>query len=463
MKLTKRIIALTIVLCTLGAMMIPGVSVSAETVKETHSYDFGAIANDYGLTNDDYTNANQLVNSGYLMPGGEKVNAAYETKGWAFAAGDRGGLEYALPTAFGIKARSSGTYANFGFAIKLQSPGSGEYDVTLKFIRHKYAETADNLDVYIVPLPDFNFFDYNAADNNTFKLRQAISGQELPGGAKLDDSTRVISTSLFVADSVVLGTETFTYTFEADKEYMVVFVGTEAEATAGRYSEIYNMELSREVVVEDPEASIEGKVSGTLADVVAAAAEGDIIKLGKDVTLAAELNTNATLDLNGFTLTAGENAVACKVIDSSDGNGCLVADEEQVAIETVDQIALYSDGGYYFYNYIFASKGNKENEGKVSFWSQLTFVNADAYAKVAAGSELTVGFAVSANGGEAKYFDVAPEDVAAWAAVEDASAYGFYLTVGGFGALEENCELSVVPYVNGIEATAIEYSYTVAQ
>ncbi len=149
-------------------------------------------------------------------------------------------------------------------------------------------------------------------------------------------------------------------------------------------------------------ATVGDTVCYSVAEALEKAEAGDEIKLLANVTVSDSLlvvDADVTLDLNGHTLRANNVMAFGDIIDSTDGEGKLVAAENARVILNTENTAmpLYDTDGYRFFTYTLASAGTVAQADAVKFGVQLTFTNTDAYALLAqdANAKIEMGLLVT--------------------------------------------------------------------
>ena len=165
MKTFRRIIALAIVLCTLGAMMIPGVSVANAAVGDTTTYSI-------------YSNAHKSLGFGTSQSGAGTGcywfhNSSYHN--WTVMTENYGtNLNWKVEAHSILQARLRTSYATIQtsksydtslrfFAFRIKSPGAGTYSVN---VRHRAENTGVNtITTYIFPAPEESFTNYSGTSS----------------------------------------------------------------------------------------------------------------------------------------------------------------------------------------------------------------------------------------------------------------------------------------------------------
>ena len=123
---------------------------------------------------------------------------------------------------------------------------------------------------------------------------------------------------------------------------------------------------------------------------------GQTIVLNDDVTVKDTLfvlDAGVVLDLNGHELSVNNVLAFGDIIDSTEGIGKLVRNQNARVILNAENSAmpLYDTNGYRFFTYTLASAGPKNGTtDSVQFGVQLTFANTDAYALLATDAATTV-------------------------------------------------------------------------
>jgi len=208
MKLAKRIVALAIVLCTVGAMMIPGVSAASNDL----TVDFKEAWSAVGWTNEfdvwvfkgaPYTDV-QAANDRL-----KAVNDNYSNSGWRLYYGANNQLVY-NGNRFGIQSNYGTLHlcalkGNTAYLpLEIKAPATGNYTLTVNYDKSENDDTIEQ-GAYIVP----------AAASGRY------SATTLPksGSATVSHTGRTD----FATNELTTKTSTDTVALEAGKEYVVVF------------------------------------------------------------------------------------------------------------------------------------------------------------------------------------------------------------------------------------------------
>ena len=230
MKLTKRLVALVIVICTLGAMMIPGVSVSAEG--EGLAINF---ANDLTTV---FTNNNlTALNSGtaaYVPEAVQAIEDSYpSTIQWKFYKDSTGSVVFtgrscARNATNGLQMRTSAADVYSYYPLVFQTPATGVYTMSLKFTHFSGLTEVGG---YIVEVEDGGYTVETLPKHDDSRA-QALISQTAKG--TFDSSTTV--------------------TIDASKSYVLVLycVGTKAAA----YSIVNSFTLNYQGPVEPEEPEL---------------------------------------------------------------------------------------------------------------------------------------------------------------------------------------------------------------
>ena len=162
MKLAKRIIALAVVLCTLGAMMIPGVSAAEAEIPASMSVNFVELFNAAGIPADKY-----------LQSYNDALSTVYETYNFDFykdaegtpvrpnalyAGGRYRGGKFLEITHNDIEKYGGTVTAPFKFV----APGTGDYELSFVYGKgYSKDNGGDEIGAYILAMPETPYDKYN--------------------------------------------------------------------------------------------------------------------------------------------------------------------------------------------------------------------------------------------------------------------------------------------------------------
>lgn len=296
-----------------------------------------------------------------------------------------GGRSYFKDAVAGIE-QWMGT-AGF-LAVRIKSPVSGEYDVTLSHGTSTRGATGGEF--YLVPAPNAAYTDTEVKDlmaNST-----AVASTNFTGGT-------VTNNNLVYGDVKTL--DSFRYTFTAGQEYLLiakVTEGTTLSTAAGgtaNYGYLYMSGIELTPTVSYKSA---GEYDTLRAAIKAAeeANEGATVTMLADAELV-NLGVTCNIDLNGNDLTVyGDMTSVATVSDSKDGEGVLTVTGEMILAGTQAQLPLYDAAvnGCRLYSVTWGD--NNQSEAAVNnakkYWFQLYFDNTAAYDLIATGtSGLSIG------------------------------------------------------------------------
>lgn len=204
----------------------------------------------------------------------------------------------------------------------------------------------------------------------------------------------------------------------------------------------FNATFTVEVKIPDyVMASVDGVYYEAFAEAMAAAGQGSVVQLHKDIDAdVLVIGDGVTLDLNGRVLSVpgGVVSFAGYVTDSTDGIGLLVSGADRVILSPDNgQLPLYDteSAGYRFFNYRFDSLGAyTESKTNVAvFGMRLTLTNAQGYSLLAnAGSGMTLKVKLSWQDmeGQAPEYSFGSDLMALYAEkIQTSSAYALLLRV----------------------------------
>ena len=491
MKLTKRIIALTIVLCTLGAMMIP--SVSAEDDDPFLGVNFV----------DDFVKMGYTANTKFYQDPATYVadfNAHYnstdpdEKIDWTVYTDAEGNVVTNAPKYSNMMTGSgqNGWQINFQsaaaatgnkqvfFALKFRAPGDGMFKLSMRFDN---MSRLDKGGCYILEIPEGGY----TAETLPVVAGEGTTNYVLPeealaplqtvynnAGTPTAENTGSIWKGDFPTD---LWPEYTPVALEGGEEYiLVLWQRAIAEPTSTPYG-IYSwfqLDYLGPIVEETVyEASIGDTQYETLAAAIEAAnnAETDVtVKLLTNISYVAnvDLNTNVTLDLNGKILDMTRYCALNGKITDDVGGGFLVCKNAANLVAPAGKFVMWdtdtehfdkNTNGWSVWDYAFTSEGikdtSKEGTTAKSFWVSMIFEDAAALDLIKAnGYRADVGFEVQwipteGEAGAAKQYQFSSADMMLWAAEQQASdgKIGMYIDITGFEKIEGTGSLSVTPYV----------------
>ncbi len=273
-------------------------------------------------------------------------------------------------------------------AVRIKSPVSGEYDVTLSHGTSTRGATGGEF--YLVPAPNAAYTETEVED--LMANSNAVASTNFTGGT-------VTNNNLVYGDVKTL--DSFRYTFTAGQEYLLiakVTEGTTLSTAAGgtvNYGYLYMCGIELTPTVSYKSAGQYDSFRAALA-----AAEEDenhpTVKLLSDIKVA-DLGVTCNIDLNGNDLTVyGDMTSVATVSDSKDGEGVLTVTGEMILAGTQAQLPLYDAAvnGCRLYSVTWGD--NNQSEAAVNnakkYWFQLYFDNTAAYDLIATGtSGLSIG------------------------------------------------------------------------
>ena len=275
---------------------------------------------------------------------------------------------------------SAGGVVGSWMAIKFKSPGSGKYSVE---ITHKRESTSPTFGIYILAGDTKE----EAISNCTALTSEALLGEH----------------NFYTTEPITAGN----FKFEGDQEYIIVFKITALKSgkDAGVFRLIsMNMELQEAYEAKIVNAEGNTTYYDTAENAFSAAENASSstpVQLLDDVTVEEALTVPAgvTLDLNGYTLTAGSvvaNFDGTNIVDGSSGDtGVLKVTGNMVLNEANSELPLKDNdkGGYRFFEATVNSLGKTGTEQN-KFWFKVSFTNEDAYALAA--SQMDIGAGLTA-------------------------------------------------------------------
>lgn len=238
-------------------------------------------------------------------------------------------------------------------------------------------------------------------------------------------------------------------TVDAAGDYLIIF---EASGT----SDVYLQNITLTPVVEKKAASVGGEFYASFEEAADAANEGDTISLINNlVTDNVVVPYGVTLNLMGYSVYADSidaTASGAKIVDPSDGNAVLVADEISFN-ENNPQLPLMdkTTGAYHLYNVEVKSVTiTGKNSASPKFWFQIDFSNKAALDLIGSSTELRIQAGLSGDGLE----DVAPATADAAFSANWADKYAandsIYITVSVVNADVANFALAPQVAANGV-------------
>lgn len=324
---------------------------------------------------------------------------------------------------------------NSFFALRVKSPGTGNFKVSL--IHGANTDGVDDLGVYVIPASvvegavadagysystlatgiaaNFSlngdvkaepFAPVNDAINAVLKNPESAYSQAVVAHASCDAVTH--TTASYTGNNLV--TEGGVISCTAEEEYVVVFkveVGG-AGAAGNTYLYLTGLKFEQQAVANNA-ATIGETGYPTVKAALNAAEAGETVKLLADCAIADLKNPLCNIDLNGKTLTVyGDMTTVAAVSDSSEGNtGILKVTGKMNLAGDQAQLPLYdaAAGGYGLYSFAWGEDNQSEavanNANARKFWFQLFFDNTKAYALIASGtSGLSIGIDMKWGEGE---------------------------------------------------------------
>ena len=174
-----------------------------------------------------------------------------------------------------------------------------------------------------------------------------------------------------------------------------------SEAMAWEYLSVIKNNYNSNSIKGNHIAMIGDVKYNSFNDALLAVKVGQTIVLNDDVTVKDTLfvlDAGVVLDLNGHELSVNNVLAFGDIIDSTEGIGKLVRNQNARVILNAENSAmpLYDTNGYRFFTYTLASAGPKNGTtDSVQFGVQLTFANTDAYALLAKDVTTTIKLALA--------------------------------------------------------------------
>ena len=231
MKLAKRIIALTIVLCTLGAMMIPGVSAAEAETPASLTVDFVTAFNAAGIPVDkyiqNYPDALDAVYETNKFTVYRDADGAHVKPNALYAGGRyRGGKFYEISHN---DIEKYGTVATAPF--KFVAPGTGDYELSFVYGKGYSGDNGgDEIGAYVMELPETPFDKYGVPAPDAEGILVKASVQNPGTGAKV--------------------TSEGTAYLKEGKEYLIIFYVIDADTKA--YADFSSFSLEYKEPPFDP-------------------------------------------------------------------------------------------------------------------------------------------------------------------------------------------------------------------
>ena len=177
MKLTKRIIAFILAICTVVGFAVPSVFATGDTgAAEGDGADTGA-ATLNSVTYDlagwyDTLGAKYIFAGGIVQQSGPAIQSAYDagTSNWKPEAGTV--MQVGLRDGYLLLETQPGKESSMTyFAIRIKSPGAGKYKLNYAYTQGNNANNVemDYGNVYIIPAP--------ATPYDKYTISGAVSGQ----------------------------------------------------------------------------------------------------------------------------------------------------------------------------------------------------------------------------------------------------------------------------------------------
>ena len=283
-KTLKRLLALALVVCAILSYMVPtanaswwddlfgGGSSEEEETTTSVTYNFVQTGEGYDAIPDDPAGKTQPVT--YTLLGGDYLASCTQTQSiperyaagtlnWTYESATEGvcgtttELEH-LPLTSGNRYADGGWRTTMGegswIALRIKSPGAGEHTVEMTF-RNK--GNNPTIAVYILEAEGEASIDHDTVLERRETIHAAIDPDNRVGKVDQNAVTVDVKTdyTAFVGN----------YTFEADKEYIVVFENYDAAAVSGNYAIFVNL-ICTPGATEGTELEGEAEVNSILVE-----------------------------------------------------------------------------------------------------------------------------------------------------------------------------------------------------
>ncbi len=283
-KTLKRLLALALVVCAILSYMVPtanaswwddlfgGGSSEEEETTTSVTYNFVQTGEGYDAIPDDPAGKSQPVT--YTLLGGDYLATCTQTQSiperyaagtlnWTYESATEGvcgtttELEH-LPLTSGNRYADGGWRTTMGegswIALRIKSPGAGEHTVEMTF-RNK--GNNPTIAVYILEAEGEASIDHDTVLERRETIHAAIDPDNRVGKVDQNAVTVDVKTdyTAFVGN----------YTFEADKEYIVVFENYDAAAVSGNYAIFVNL-ICTPGATEGTELEGEAEVNSILVE-----------------------------------------------------------------------------------------------------------------------------------------------------------------------------------------------------
>ena len=371
-------------------------------VPSTQEYDIRLYMNpDFYTDCTKYTYNAELGRIPYDMPASKAYNSKYTTIAkWFYG-------NYPGTIGWGIEL-TQGSELAFTFR--------GEADQGMRMTAMTTAGTYGSLRIFVpaAGLYSFDFMTGNVGMNaevyivpaNTYYAESRMSDADIK--AAMTSENKIID-KLYATSEVTVANAA-EYYFAEPGDYVVIFKALGANSKGMSLKKItLNPVLNEETAV----AKVGEELFLSLNDAFAYQVEnsGENVSLFKDVQVSdLVLESNAVLDLNGYTLEADSVLTyeSSAIIDSSENSvGVLKLTEAEgnMLSENNPQLPIYDAqaGGYRFFQVnvkAVAVTGKGSSEAK--YWFKVEFENfEEVYKLIQAGSQMDIGVKMTWNGGEA--------------------------------------------------------------
>lgn len=305
------------------------------------------------------------------------------------------------------------------FGMRLLDVTAGKYTVTFNMAA---STTVPSVKFYVVTQNDFAIGDYSAS---------AVTDRNVAVYEMIDSG----NFSAYESGTITDDTKTVSFTADMSKAPVILI---EAASGGRQYFDFTSFSITAAPTVsEDPIAKINGNETANVQDVkTALEAENNTVQLLSDINLdGAVLNSSATLDLNGMTV-SGDLVINGTVTDSVGGG--VFADEPVVSD---GKVALAKDGGYVVVKYALKNETAKDDgNGNTKYWLRVELDGTDvkiddAYALASADANFKIYLEVRNDGVAANKVIGLDALIGAWAedmtSNDDAGNVCFCVTITG--------------------------------
>ena len=435
MKTIKRSFSTALIACLLLSLLVPTALAATTIAQKVIEYSFkdylpvvfetdsnialGQKSDNGSVPNDNYntameTYADNNINSACMYWSSEYVS---------------GSGNPAVPTAID-KGISLAAYVGDWLAIKIKSPGAGEFKVGVRPFSDSSAPKGCN--VYVLPIEKENPI-------TAEQLSAVLENTTAVGNITLTSTSKKQTAGSFVFE-------------EGYDDYLVVFRSTLGKSGGTGSTERADYKLEGIQLIK------------SCTDSADAAKEISNAPLGSTITLQAAcdagnenvvVSNGVTLNLNGKNLTANSVTIlnGGSVIDSGETAG-LVTANLSASGSNGGYLPLKDNTGYRFYQAAMEAKenGTPSQTGNVKVRFKVSFTNAAAYSLIAEGNTgLTIngkfGGDSTAEGPFRRAEDATAEAFAKAWAEQAAAKNGGVLIFMEFSGLEQGTNLTLTPSV----------------